>query len=202
VLNLDFDYITYLDELKSHGLNLTRTFCGMYVEQWGPLWNTLNPAPNRYVCPWARSEIPGYKDGGNKFDLTKWDDAYFSRLKDFVSQAGNRGIVVELVLFCVFYDDKNWALCPLNADNNVNGIGLKTRHGIYDESDPATMAVEEKMARLNTTVLMCNPSTTIVRSWQSRVSLMISPSGSKQRRHCVPKSRDFKLYQTKLLSGW
>ena len=47
VLNLDFDYPTYLDELHRHGLNLTRTFAGMYCESWGEGWNTLNPAPGR-----------------------------------------------------------------------------------------------------------------------------------------------------------
>ena len=31
VVNLDFDYITYLDELSSKKLNLTRTFTGAYV---------------------------------------------------------------------------------------------------------------------------------------------------------------------------
>ena len=32
VLNLDFDYRRYLDELKTHGFNLTRTFSGTYRE--------------------------------------------------------------------------------------------------------------------------------------------------------------------------
>jgi hypothetical protein len=98
VLNLDFDYVTYLDELHRHGLNLTRTFSGMYCEGWGEGWNTLNPAPGRYLSPWVRSDTPGYPDGGNKFDLDRWDKAYFARLRDFVAQAGRRDIVVELVL--------------------------------------------------------------------------------------------------------
>src|SRR6185369_3001313 len=32
VLNPDFDYIKYLDELAAHGLNNTRTFTGVYCE--------------------------------------------------------------------------------------------------------------------------------------------------------------------------
>src|SRR6266571_2028030 len=32
VLNLDFDYIKYLETLGRDGLNLTRTFSGAYVE--------------------------------------------------------------------------------------------------------------------------------------------------------------------------
>jgi hypothetical protein len=147
VLNLDFDYVTYLDELQRHDLNLTRTFSGSYCEGWGEGWNTLNPAQGRYLSPWARSDVPGYADGGAKFDLDRWDEAYFARLNDFVAQAGQRGIVVELVLFCVFYGDEQWSLCPLNARNNVNGIGAGGREHVFDESDPAMMAVQERLVR-------------------------------------------------------
>lgn len=147
VLNRDFEYETYLDELESHDLNLTRTFSGMYVEHWGEGWNVLNPAPGRYLAPWARSDQPGYADGGNKFDLERWDERYFRRLKDFVAEAGEREIVVELVLFCVFYDEKNWELCPLNARNNINGIGAGGREHFYDESDPALMRAQERLVK-------------------------------------------------------
>ena len=98
VLNLDFDYLKYLDTLNHAGLNLTRTFTGAYVEPGGAFniaRNTLAPAPNRFLAPWARSRTPGYANGGNKFDLTKWDAAYFKRLKDFVAEAARRGIVVR-----------------------------------------------------------------------------------------------------------
>ena len=57
VLNLDFDYVKYLDTLKADKLNLTRTFSGAYVEPdnaFGIAHNTLAPAPGRFICPWAR----------------------------------------------------------------------------------------------------------------------------------------------------
>src|SRR5205809_5762670 len=95
VLNLDFDYKKYLDTLAQDGLNLTRTFSGAYVEPHGAFniaSNTLAPAPGRFICPWARTETPGYPNGGNRFDLTRWDEAYFRRLKNFVAQAGKRGV--------------------------------------------------------------------------------------------------------------
>jgi hypothetical protein len=109
VLNLDFDYAKYLDTLSADGLNLTRTFSGSYAEPQGAFNiadNTLAPKAGRFICPWARSGEPGYANGGNKFDLTKWDDAYFKRLKDFGSLADKRGVVVELNLFCPMYEDK------------------------------------------------------------------------------------------------
>jgi hypothetical protein len=90
VLNRDFDYIPYLDELKARRFNLTRTFSGCYREvpgSFGITDNTLAPAPGRYLCPWARSATPGAADGGHKFDLGKWDPAYLGRLRDFVAQA-------------------------------------------------------------------------------------------------------------------
>src|SRR3954469_17974301 len=57
VLNRDFDYAKYLDELHARKLNLTRTFAGTYREvpgSFGITANTLAPRPGRYACPWAR----------------------------------------------------------------------------------------------------------------------------------------------------
>jgi hypothetical protein len=151
VLNLDFDYVKYLDTLHADGLNLTRTFTGAYVEPAGAFSiarNTLAPATNRFICPWARSGSPGYAMGGNKFDLSKWDPAYFKRLKDFVAQAGRRGIVVELNLFCPFYDESQWKLSPQNAINNVNGIGNVSRTNVYTlDKHGGLLAVHEAMVR-------------------------------------------------------
>src|SRR5262245_44088793 len=58
VINLDFDYIPYLEELKAHSLNLTRTWVGPYAEDptsFNISHNTLAPQPNRFISPWARS---------------------------------------------------------------------------------------------------------------------------------------------------
>ncbi len=151
VLNLDFDYVKYLDTLQADGLNLTRTFSGAYVEPMGAFniaQNTLAPAPNRFICPWARSDTPGYASGGNKFDLTRWDDAYFKRLKDFVAQAAKRGVVVEMNLFCPFYEDSQWRLSPQNAINNVNGVGKVARTDVYTlDKHGGLLAVHDAMVR-------------------------------------------------------
>jgi hypothetical protein len=134
VLNLDFDYVQYLDALAAHGLNHTRTFSGVYREipgSFGITDNPLAPKPQRFACPWARSDQPGYFDGGMKFDLTRWDPDYFERLKDFLAQARRRGVVVEFTLFCPMYNDQLWQACPLHADNNVNGVGRCQREEVY-----------------------------------------------------------------------
>ena len=57
VLNLDFDFHRYLDELKRCGFNLTRTFSGTYREVPGSFKirnNTLAPRTGRFSCPWAQ----------------------------------------------------------------------------------------------------------------------------------------------------
>ena len=134
LLNLDFNYARYFDELAKHGLNHTRVFSGVYRENAAAFRitdNTLAPKPNRYICPWARSEEPGYHAGGNRFDLTKWDPAYFKRLEDLLTQAAKRGIVVELTLFCPMYKDDMWDDSPMKASNNVNGVGDCQREEVY-----------------------------------------------------------------------
>ncbi len=151
VLNAEFDYVKYLDELAAHGLNNTRTFSGAYVEPAGAFniaKNTLAPDGKRFVCPWARSSQSGYAGGGNKFDLSRWDDAYFQRLKDFVAQAGQRGIVVEMNLFCPMYEDAQWKVSPMNAVNNTGGIGKCGKHEVYTlDKDKELLEVQEKMTR-------------------------------------------------------
>jgi hypothetical protein len=149
VLNLDFDYLPYFDELKSKGPNLTRTFTGAYVEPNGAfniINNSMAPVSGRFICPWARTTEPGYSNGGNKFDLTRWDEAYFKRLRDFVFAAQKGGIIIELSLFCPFYEEIQWNLSPMNAINNINGLGAIARTDVYtmDKND-GLLAVQEAM---------------------------------------------------------
>jgi hypothetical protein len=150
VLNRAFDFKTYLETLQSHGFNLTRTFSGAYCEPVGAFKidrNTLAPGSGNLLCPWARSDQSGYAGGGNKFDLTQWDRTYFQRLTDFVAEAGRRGIVVELVLFCPFYEDSMWELSPMNARNNVTGVGGIPRTEVYTLKNGGLLAVQDALVQ-------------------------------------------------------
>ena len=60
---------------------------------------------------------------GDRYNLDRFDPAYFDRLRSFVAEAGKRGVVVEFVLFCPFYEEVLWEVNPMNARNNVNGVG-------------------------------------------------------------------------------
>lgn len=150
VLNRDFDYVKYLEELQARRFNLARIFLGTYREVAGSFnitGNTLAPAAGRFICPWARSNTPGAADGGNKFDLSKWDNYYFARLKDFVEQAATRGMVVELVLLCTMYDDNVWGASPMNARNNINGVGRVGKYEVYSAKDQDLLKAQQAVVR-------------------------------------------------------
>ncbi|TWT81195.1 hypothetical protein CA13_26430 [Planctomycetes bacterium CA13] len=134
LLNRKFDYLRYFDELASHGLNHTRVFSGVYLEipaSFGITDNPLAPTAKEFVCPWVRSDFPGASDGGNKFDLTRWNPAWKERLVDLMQAADERGIVVEMTLFCPMYKDELWNVNPMNAANNINGVGDCPREELY-----------------------------------------------------------------------
>ena len=188
VLNLDFDYRRYLDTLAADGLNYTRVFSGAYVEPQGAFniaRNTLAPAAGRFIAPWPRSTQPGYANGGNKFDLSRWDDAYFARLKDFLTYAGTRNIVVELTLFCPMYEDLQWTLSPMRAANNVNGIGEVPRADVYTMGNyGGLLALQESLTRKLVTELngfdnlffeICNEpyAGPVQLAWQHRIADVI-----------------------------
>jgi hypothetical protein len=86
--------------------------------------NPLGPKPRDLIVPWARSDQPGYLVGGNKFDLDRWDPAYFARLNDFLTKAAERDIVVEICFFNSQYSD-TWPISPLYYENNIQGEGME-----------------------------------------------------------------------------
>jgi len=204
VLNLDFDYTKYLDALAADGLNLTRLFSGAYVEPEGAFniaSNTLAPKPERYRSPWVRTDTPGYANGGNKFDLMRWDPGYFERLRDFVSKASERGIVVEMNLFCPMYEDKQWRLSPMNAANNVNDIGAVQAHDVYDRSKNGDLqAIQEAFVRKivaeladadNVYYEICNEPYFggVTTDWQRRIAEVIADAEkSLPARHLISQN--------------
>ena len=204
VLNLDFDYAKYLETLAADKLNLTRTFPGCYCEPEGPDQafkierNTLAPAKGRLICPWARSAEPGYMHGGNKFELTKWDEAFFKRLRDFMSRADKLGIVVEMNLFTPMYSDPIWAMSPMKTTNNVNGIGKLGKDEVHTlDKEPALLAAQEAMTRKIVTELngfdnlyyeVCNEPYFggVTRTWHDRITdVILETEKTLPKKHLI-----------------
>ena len=133
LLNLDFDYEMYLETLAAEGMNYTRIFTGSYFEipgeSFGIEHNSLAPFPDRLITPWKVVEQG--KDGQAVYDLSQWNDAYFQRLKDFMSLAAEKKIIVEVTLFSSIYREEHWAISPQNPKNNINishPVSLKEAH--------------------------------------------------------------------------
>jgi len=154
ILNRDFSYLPYLDELARHKLNLSRVFT-FYRELEDSIHslgfaNTLAPRAGREVLPWKRVGPGRARDGGLRFDLSQWNREYFSRFKDFLQQAARRDIVVEVTLFCNPYRQNILSWLPCFRDNNVNGVGasLTEPDQFYRVHDPTVFDFQKNFVRM------------------------------------------------------
>jgi hypothetical protein len=204
VLNLSFNYIRYLDTLRADGLNLTRIFTGLYRERpedFGIARNTLAPTPDLFITPFPRSETPGALDGLNKFDLGRWDERYFERLRDFVSQAARRGIIVEVTLFCTYYQDHMWQASPLHPRNNVQAAGEGVpRTEVLTLKHKPLVDIEERFVRKVVTELngfdnvlyeICNEPyfAGVTLDWQRRIGQVIAETeAALPKRHLIAQN--------------
>ena len=123
-----FDYIAYLDFLQQNNHNYFRLWA------WEQSRWTVETADNNYwfgPLPYQRIG-PGYAlDGQPKYDLTKFNQAYFDRLRARIIAAGDRGMYVSVMLFNgwsiedpkgQFNLNNPWKGHPYNNKNNINGI--------------------------------------------------------------------------------
>lgn len=114
-----FDFDSYLAFLEEHHHSFIRLW-GRHVTWYhGYGEGELHAAP----LAWARTG-PGHAlDGKPKFDLTKFNQAYFERLRTRVIAARDRGIYVSIMLFGGSYECRGgWRGNPFNAPNNINGV--------------------------------------------------------------------------------
>jgi len=154
VLNEDFDYGIYLQEMRRTGQNMTRVFT-FYREKESSIpgpgnMNTLAPRPRASVMPWERVPDQGVAaDGLGKFDLNRWNAAYFERFKDFVRKCADHSIVCEIVLFCNPYDQEKYDLFPCSKVSNVNGVGndLDTPRAFMTLDAPSIVAFQDRFVQ-------------------------------------------------------
>lgn len=150
-----FDYAAYLDWMRNLNHNFFRLW-GWEQAKWSAgtkrdFW--FNP------LPFLRTGPGMALDGKPGFDVTKFNQAYFDRLRERVRQAGGQGIYVSVMLFDGWsINDKHkgrgnpWRGHPFNADNNVNGInGDPNNTGQGTETHtlriPAITAIQEAYVR-------------------------------------------------------
>ena len=123
-----FDFGDYLDFLEAHGHNFIRLW------RWEQFRGQLAMA-GVHCCmtpqPWPRTGQGVARDGKPKFDLNRFDPAFFDRLRERVVAAGERGMYVSVMLFEGFSlhltaAPDNIEGHPFHAENNVNGVGIRS----------------------------------------------------------------------------
>jgi hypothetical protein len=123
-----FDYDEYLAFLKKNNHNFFRLYA-WEQSHWFPD-SPVKKAEMAWFAPLPYRRVgPGLAlDGKPKFDLTKFNDDYFARLRERVAMAGRQGIYVSVMLFNGFSIETKggksnpWKGHPYNKNNNVNGI--------------------------------------------------------------------------------
>lgn len=141
----------YLDMMESKHHNFMRFWVWEhpYGSSWSKMPITIEP------MPYQRTGKEKSFDGKPKFELDKWNEDYFKRLRARVIDAGKKGIYVSVMLF------QGWSLNkmsikgtdpfhshPYNGNNNINNIDVKDK-GIDKEEAPTLHSLEnnEVLAR-------------------------------------------------------
>jgi len=128
----DFDYERYLDFIQELGHNFMRMWRWEHAQwmQFVPGETLIRYWPMAYLRTGPGEAL----DGKPKFDLTRFNQAYFDRLRERVVAAGQRRIYVSVMMFQGFsveqkgtkgVDPKKgnaWQGHPYNSKNNINGV--------------------------------------------------------------------------------
>jgi len=123
VMNRPVQFERYLADAADKQMTLTRLFT-LFRELQSPInpYSTCKPESPDYIAPFVRTGPGRALDKELKYDLDQPNPEFFDRLHRFVSLASHYGIIVEVVLLSNTYSDEMWALNPLNAANNINGM--------------------------------------------------------------------------------
>jgi len=149
--DVDYDYKAMLDTLKANGLNFARVWvwwgCGEFAEE------------NRvHVEPYLRTGPGNANDGKPKYDLTKFNPAFFDRLRAVCAAARERGIFLQLTLFDAWMIKHRhlWRLHAYHRDNNINGVdgdpkntgtGTDGRQGFCSLGNPKALEAQKAFIR-------------------------------------------------------
>jgi hypothetical protein len=195
-----FDFEGHLDELVALNHNFIRLW------RWELTEYGQDGGPPRYTQPhpWQRIGPGTALDGKPRFDLTRFDEEYFDRLRSRVVAAGERGIYVSIMLFegwgLQFAEPGRWKGHPFNAENNVNGIdgdlnGNGSGTEVHTLSSRAVTAIQEAYVRKvidtvndldNVLYEIANESGPYSTDWQYHmIELVKSYENAKPNQHPV-----------------
>jgi uncharacterized protein DUF6298 len=152
----DFGYPAYLDFMQRFNHNFMRLWVCEHA-----MWLQFTDKNIRFTpMPFMRSGPGLALDGGPKFDLSRFHQPYFDRLRNRVSLARDRGIYVSVMLFQGFSIEQKgtvgvnpslgnpWNGHPFHRQNNINGIdgdphSVGEGKAVHTLAFPAITALQE-----------------------------------------------------------
>jgi hypothetical protein len=118
-----FDYPAYMKWMVAQNFNFMRLWTAELTDS----ADTDDVDENTVALPWKWLRTgPGQaNDGGLKFDLSKFDQSYFDRMRARIITAGQNGIYVSVMLFNGY--ELQFETNPVDGDpygdsNNVNNV--------------------------------------------------------------------------------
>ena len=151
--DLNYDYVRFFDSLHARGLNIARIWLW-----WGCEEITTDPIPARHIEPYMRPGPGIANDGRPKYDLTRFNPAFFERLRTFCRAARQRGIQLQLIAMDAWMikHAELWKLHAFQRDNNVNGVdgdpaqtgeGTDGQRGFCSLGNPEALAYQKALVR-------------------------------------------------------
>ncbi|MHC4404691.1 MAG: DUF6298 domain-containing protein [Planctomycetota bacterium] len=139
----------YLDSMNERNLN--------YLRSW-TVWSVGDPTAGHPSprMPFRRTGPGKALDGRPKFDLHRFDPAFFERLRRQARAAGERGVYMSIMLFEVYgfmdrdgvYPASLWAGNVFHGPNNVNDVDTDENHDghgleFFFTSDPEVLDIQQ-----------------------------------------------------------
>jgi Chitobiase/beta-hexosaminidase C-terminal domain/Family of unknown function (DUF6298)/Putative collagen-binding domain of a collagenase len=200
------DFTSYLNFLQQYEHNFVRLWAWEQAA-----WINETTAKITFdPLPYQRKGPGTALDGGRKFDLTRFNQTYFDRLRSRVVEAGQRGIYVSVMLFQGFSSQRKaigggnpWTGHPFNVSNNINGIngdpsGNDNGEEVHSLVVPAITSLQEAYVRKvvdtlndleNVLYEISGDAPSSSRDWQYyMVNYLKSYEATKPKRHPVGMS--------------
>src|SRR5215475_1279457 len=149
------DFTSYLNFLEQYDHNFVRLWAWEQAA-----WTNESTAKITFdPLPYQRKGPGTALDGGRKFDLTRFNQTYFDRLRSSVVEASQRGIYVSVMLFQGFSSQRKnmgggnpWTGHPFNVSNNINSIngdpsGNDNGEEVHSLVVPAITSLQEAYVR-------------------------------------------------------
>ncbi len=189
------NYDAYLDFLVAHHHNFFRGWLwDVPHSSQGPNGGPFHWAPQ----PWLRTGPGLATDGQPRFDLTRFNQAYFDRIRSRVIAAGDRGIYVAIMLFQGYawkHNRSDTDGFPYDGRNNINAVDCGPGFAAATLDHPAVTAVQEAYVRKmidtvndldNVLYEIANEANTHSTAWQYHmIDFIHACQATKPRRHPV-----------------